>query len=58
MIQALLEASGLAISISGHRVCADLDWQVRAGDTWAILGRNGAGKSTLLNTLAGLRAQD
>lgn len=58
MIQALLEASRLTIGIGGHRVCAGLDWQVRAGDTWAILGRNGAGKSTLLNTLAGLRAQD
>jgi len=58
MSSALLTASGLAISIGTHRVCAGLDWQVRTGDTWAILGRNGAGKSTLLNTLAGLRAQN
>lgn len=55
---ALLEARGLAVSIGGHRVCADLDWRVGAGDTWAILGRNGVGKSTLLTTLAGLRGQD
>lgn len=58
MSAALLQASGLSVSIGGHHVCRDLDWSVAGGDTWAILGRNGAGKSTLLNTLAGMRAQD
>jgi iron complex transport system ATP-binding protein len=58
MSSPLLEARGLAVSIGGHRVCDALDWQVGAGDTWAILGRNGVGKSTLLTTLAGLRGQD
>ncbi len=54
----LLNATGLVVSIGGHRVCTNLDWRVDAGDVWAILGKNGAGKSTLLNTIAGLRAQD
>lgn len=54
----LLDASTLTVSIGGHRVCTGLDWQVGAGETWAILGKNGAGKSTLLDTLAGLREQD
>lgn len=54
----LIKTAALAVSIGGHRVCDRLDWQVDAGETWAILGRNGAGKSTLLTTLAGLRAQD
>lgn len=58
MTKPLLKASGLAVSIGGHRVCDDLHWRVSAGDSWAILGRNGAGKSTLLSTLAGLRGQD
>ncbi len=30
-------------------------WQVRRGETWAILGPSGCGKSTLLYLLAGLR---
>lgn len=30
-------------------------WQVRAGETWAVLGTSGCGKSTLLYLLAGLR---
>lgn len=31
----------------------ELDWTVRPGENWAVLGRNGAGKSTLLRLLAG-----
>src|SRR6266851_1716342 len=52
----LLAARGLAVTIAGIRVCHDLDFCVRAGERWAILGCNGAGKTTLLHTLAGLRA--
>jgi len=55
---AILSVQGLSVSIAGHPVCADLNWQVEAGQHWAILGRNGAGKSTLLHTLAGLRDAD
>lgn len=51
----LVMASGLGVSIGGHRVCDGLDWRVESGETWALLGKNGVGKSTLLNTLAGLR---
>lgn len=54
----LLATSGLRVSIGGHIVCDALDWQVHAGQHWAVLGRNGAGKSTLLHTLAGLRHGD
>ncbi|MCG2585562.1 ABC transporter ATP-binding protein [Massilia sp. TS11] len=41
---------------AGPRCLVDaLDWEAKAGECWAVLGRNGAGKSTLLRTLAGLR---
>ena len=32
-----------------------LQWEVHAGERWAVLGPNGAGKSTLLAALAGVR---
>lgn len=53
---ALLESRGLSVSIGGKEVCRGLDFAVRAGEAWAILGMNGVGKTTLLHTLAGLRA--
>jgi iron complex transport system ATP-binding protein len=51
----LLSVRRLGVTIAGMTICAGLDFDVCAGDRWAILGRNGAGKTTLLNTLAGLR---
>lgn len=31
----------------------DINWNVKAGDRWALLGHNGAGKSTLLSLING-----
>lgn len=31
----------------------DLNWQVKRGEKWALLGKNGAGKSTLLSLVSG-----
>ena len=43
----------------GHRVVhSKLDWLVRRGERWAILGENGAGKTTLLKMLVGAAAPD
>ncbi len=44
---------------AGDKVLIELlDWQVRPGECWCVIGKNGAGKSTLLRTLAGLREPD
>jgi iron complex transport system ATP-binding protein len=56
--EALIEARGLDVSIGGKQVCRALDFAVRPGEAWAILGMNGVGKTTLMHTLAGLRACD
>ena len=52
---ALLSVDGLDVRIGGHRVCRELSFEVRPGESWALLGANGSGKTTLLLTLAGLR---
>jgi ATPase subunit of ABC transporter with duplicated ATPase domains len=43
----------------GPKVVHDrLDWLVRRGERWAVLGENGAGKTTLLKMIAGVTAPD
>ncbi|HJV51013.1 MAG TPA: ABC transporter ATP-binding protein [Noviherbaspirillum sp.] len=54
----MMQAAGLSLHIRERLLVGALDWQVRPGECWCVIGRNGAGKSTLLRTLAGLRAPD
>jgi iron complex transport system ATP-binding protein len=51
----MLETADLLLAVAGRDLVRGLDWQVRAGECWVILGRTGAGKSTLLRTAAGLQ---
>jgi iron complex transport system ATP-binding protein len=55
---ALIECSGLSVSIGGRRVVDRLDLSLAAGQSLGVLGPNGAGKTTLLLTLAGVRAPE
>jgi iron complex transport system ATP-binding protein len=49
-------------AVSVHRgdatLLRDVDWVVRSGERWVVLGANGAGKTTLLQVLAGAVAPD
>ena len=55
----MAKSSPPVIEIVGLRVERDalildgLDWTVRRGEHWAILGANGSGKTSLLSTLTG-----
>ncbi len=55
MSEALLEVRGLALRVGTRTLVRQLDFGVRAGEVWCLLGRNGAGKTTLLHTMVGLR---
>ncbi len=55
MSEALLEVRGLALRVGARTLVRDLNFSVRAGEVWCLLGRNGAGKTTLLHTMVGLR---
>ncbi|MGW8247746.1 MAG: ABC transporter ATP-binding protein [Acidiferrobacterales bacterium] len=53
-----LESSGLQLRVGERVLVSGLNFRMRAGETWIILGANGSGKTTLLHTLAGLRKPD
>lgn len=54
----LVRTSAAEIAIGGRALVKGLDWDVRPGQLWCVIGRNGAGKSTFLRCLAGLRPVD
>lgn len=41
------------IVLDGRMLLEGIDWTIRPGEHWAVLGKNGAGKTTLLNLLSG-----
>jgi molybdate transport system ATP-binding protein len=49
----LFRLRGVNVYLNRNRVLRNLDWEMRAGENWAVLGANGAGKSTFLKLLAG-----
>lgn len=42
----------IKICYGSRTILHNLNWQVRRGEKWALLGENGAGKSTLLSLVA------
>ncbi|MBY0573164.1 MAG: ABC transporter ATP-binding protein [Undibacterium sp.] len=54
----LLQTRDLSLHIAQRDLLVKLNWQVQAGECWAVIGKNGAGKSTLLRCLASLREVD
>jgi len=49
----VLEVSNLRVQRSGAVILDDLNWKIRHGDHWVILGANGSGKTSLLSALTG-----
>lgn len=54
----VLETKNLNVQVPGRTLINNLNWQVRQGERWCLIGRNGAGKSTLLKIIAGIQPID
>jgi len=57
-MQPAIEVIGLGKSFGHHRVLEGLDFAVRPGEVFALLGVNGAGKTTVINILTTLIRPD
>ncbi len=49
----LIDMCRVTVRYGSVTVLEDLNWTVRAGENWAIVGPNGSGKTTLLGLIAG-----
>jgi molybdate transport system ATP-binding protein len=49
----VIELHDVNVTHGGKPILKHINWTVRAGERWAILGPNGSGKTTLLSLLCG-----
>jgi molybdate transport system ATP-binding protein len=52
-LTALIELSRCSLILDGHVVLDEIDFALRAGERWALIGPNGSGKTLLLKMLRG-----
>lgn len=53
MSEVLFQLLGATVGHGTTPVVREVDWTVRRGESWCLVGRNGTGKSTLLATALG-----
>ncbi len=49
----LVRLRGVDVTLAGNTVLHDLNWELRAGEHWAVVGANGSGKTSFLRLVAG-----
>lgn len=50
----VLQSKGVGMAFGAQRLFQGVDWTVRIGERWGVIGENGAGKSTLVKNLLGI----
>ena len=49
----LIKLENVDVALEGKLILRNINWRLRSGEHWAILGGNGSGKSTLLKLIRG-----
>jgi molybdate transport system ATP-binding protein len=49
----LVRLRNVTVRYGNSVILRDIDWTIRAGESWALLGPNGSGKTTLLSLILG-----
>ena len=49
----VVELDGISVTLHGNRILQHVDWSVRDGQHWVLIGPNGSGKTTLLRLING-----
>lgn len=47
--ETIISMKDVNVQMRGNPILIDINWEVKQGECWALLGHNGAGKSTLLS---------
>lgn len=55
MARTLVTLSDVSLVLDGRKVLNHLDWEVRLGENWVVIGPNGSGKTSLLSIIDGYR---
>lgn len=55
MAEPAARLSEVRVRVGGRQVLGPIDWTIKRGERWALLGQNGAGKTTLLSILGAER---
>ena len=51
MTDVVIDVRGLLVRRAGRAILGPLDWTVRDGERWVVIGPNGSGKTTLLSAI-------
>ncbi len=54
MPEKILELEGVCLRLNGDSIAENINWTVREGEFWGLIGPNGGGKTTLLRGILGL----
>ncbi|MGG6313892.1 ABC transporter ATP-binding protein [Paenibacillus macerans] len=54
----MIEVTGVSKAFGRQAVLHEVDWRVRPGEFWGLIGPNGSGKTTLLNLISGVEKPD